>query len=121
MASNVIVQDNTNIGSTPNYFDNQYAVTAHISDDLYNAVISYFEFMAYGRAAAENLAAAFVDSCTYEGRDIISTLEQLKRMPEDEQTSIVLFLLNSVRVGTSLLGTPMVKLPNQYAIRQIIF
>ena len=121
MDSNIIVQDNTGIGSTQSYFENQYAATAHISEDLYNAVIGYFEFMAYGRAAAENLAAAFIDSCTYEGKDIISTLEQLKLMPEAEQTSIVLFLLNSVRTGTSLLGTPVVKTPNQYAIRQVIF
>jgi hypothetical protein len=121
MASNIIVQNDPDIGSTPNYFENQYAATTHISEDLYNAVIGYFEFMAYGRAAAENLAAAFIDSCTYEGRDIISTLEQLKSMPEDEQTGIILFLLNSVRVGTSLLGTPMTKIPNQYAIRQVIF
>ena len=121
MLRNIIVQDNTNTASTQNYFENQYAPEAHISDDVYDAVIGYFEFQAYGRPAAENLAGAFIDSCTNEGRDIISSLEQLKQMPDSEQTSILMFLLNSVRVGTSLLGNILVKSPNPYIARQIIF
>jgi hypothetical protein len=118
---NIIVQDETAVGSTQNYFDNQYAAEAYISDDVYTAVIGYFELRAYGRLAAENLAGAFIDSCTYEGQDIISTLEQLKLMPDSDQTSIIMFLLNSVRVGTSLLGTTLLKAPNPYTARQIIF
>jgi hypothetical protein len=122
MASrNIIVQDDTAAGTTQSYFENQYAAETYISDDIYNAVIGYFELRAYGRAAAENLAAAFIDSCTNEGRDIISALEQLKLIPDSEQTSIILFLLNSVRVGTSLLGTTLLKVPNPYTARQIIF
>ena len=121
MSRNIIVQDDTNGETTQSYFENQYAPEAHISGDLYDAVISYFELQAYGRSAAENLAAAFIDSCTHEGRDIMSTLEQLKLIPEAEQTSIILFLLNSVRIGTSLLGTPSAKTPNKYVVRQIVF
>jgi hypothetical protein len=118
---NIIVQDDTAVGTTQNYFENQYAAETHISDDVYNAVIGYFELRAYGRPAAENLASAFIDSCTYDGRDIISTLEQLKLMPDSEQTSIIIYLLNSVRVGTSLLGNFLSKSPNPYTVRQIIF
>ena len=121
MSNNVIVQDQTADDATQNYFENQYALETYISDDVYDAVIGYFELQAYGRAAAENLTAAFIDSCTYQARDVISTLEQLKLMPEIEQTSVILFLLNSVRTGTSLLGTKIYKIPNKYISRQIIF
>ena len=121
MLRNIIVQDETAARATQNYFENQYVAEAHISDDVHNAVIGYFELQAYSRVAAENLAGAFIDSCTYEGKDIISTLEQLKLMPDSDQTSIIMFLLNSVRVGTSLLGTAILKVPNPYTARQIIF
>lgn len=121
MSSNLIIQDQTANETTQDYFENQYLPETFISDDVYDAVISYFELQAYGRAAAENLAAAFIDSCTFQARDVISTLEQLKLMPEIEQTSIILFLLNSARTGTSLLGTKIYKVPNKYIARQIIF
>jgi hypothetical protein len=121
VSNNVIVQDQTADDTTQDYFENQYLPETYISDDIYDAVISYFELQAYGRAAAENLASAFIDSCTYQARDVISTLEQLKLVPEIEQTSILLFLLNSTRVGTSLLGTKLTKIPNKYIARQIIF
>lgn len=121
MSNNVIVQDQTEVGSTQNYFENLYTPETFISDDIYDAVISYFQLQAYGQTAAENLAAAFIDSCTYQAKDVISTLEQLKLMPDVEQTSVILFLLNSARTGTSLLGTKIYKIPNKYIARQIIF
>lgn len=120
MESNLITTS-LDTGSTQKYFDTKYAVQPHISDNLYTAVVSYFESIAYGRAAAENLAAAFIDSCNYQGQDIMSTLGYLKAVPNNEQTSTVLFLLNSVRAGTSLLGTKFKKVPNQYIDRQIVF
>jgi hypothetical protein len=121
VTSNLIVQDQTGDSNTQNYFENLYAPETFISDDVYTAVIGYFELQAYGRAAAENLAAAFIDSCTYQAKDVLSTLEQLKLMPDTEQTNIILFLLNSVRNGTSLLGIKTYKTPNKYISRQIIF
>jgi len=121
MESNLIAQTNVDTGLTQKYFNTKYILPPYISDNVYDAVISYFESVANGRAAAENLAAAFIDSCTYQGQDIIRTLGYLKSVTDTVQTNTILFLLNSVRSGTSLLGTQNKKVSNQYAARQIIF
>jgi 4-aminobutyrate aminotransferase-like enzyme len=121
MESNLIAQTNLETGLTQKYFNTKYILPPYISDNIYDAVISYFESVANGRAAAENLAAAFIDSCTYQGQDIMLTLGYLKAVPEATQTSTILFLLNSVRTGTSLLGVQYKKVSNRYVSRQIIF
>jgi 4-aminobutyrate aminotransferase-like enzyme len=121
MESNLIAQTNLETGLTQKYFNTKYILPPYVSDNIYDAVIGYFESVANGRAAAENLAAAFIDSCTYQGQDIMLTLGYLKAVPEATQTSTILFLLNSVRTGTSLLGTKYKKVSNRYTSRQIIF
>jgi hypothetical protein len=121
MSVNVISTSSTVKDTTQKYLDNEYRYTAPISEDVYLVVIAYFESIAFGNAAAKNLAGAFIDACNADDKDPIVTLQELKQMPDSVQNNVILFLLNSVRVGTSLLGSPINISPNKYALRQVVF
>ena len=121
MASNIIVTAGDEQYPTQNYFENLYANPDFVDENLHEAIIAYFQTVANGRGAAESLAAAFLDSCRFGNRDPLLTLDQLKQFPDSEQYDIILVLLNSIRVGTSMLGKTVVNTPNKYALRQVVF
>lgn len=121
MSSNIIVTDGVQQVTTQNYFENLYVTDAYVDENLYEAIIAYFQTIASGRGAAESLAAAFLDACRIDSRDPLLTLDELKKFPNSEQYDIILVLLNATRIGTSLLGKTVTYTPNKYALRQVVF
>jgi hypothetical protein len=121
MASNIIVTAADEQYSTQDYFENLYTTPDFVDENLYDATIAYFQTIAQGQGAAESLAAAFLDACRFGSRDPLTTLDQLKQFPDNEQYDIILVLLNAARAGTSLLGKTVVNPPNKYALRQVVF
>jgi hypothetical protein len=120
MAANVITTyDGTT--TTQQYFENIYTTTASISDDVYTAVYGYFESITQGAGAAASLTGAFLDACNFEGRNPMVELEAFRQYPDTAQRELILVLMNSVRVGTSLLGRTVVNPPDKYALRQVLF
>jgi hypothetical protein len=121
MASNIITTVADEQYPTQNYFESLYANPDFVDENLYEAVIAYFQTIAQGQGAAESLSAAFLDACRFGNRDPLLTLDQLKQFPDSEQYDIILVLLNSIRVGTSMLGKTVINPPNKYALRQVVF
>jgi hypothetical protein len=115
----------TNIGSsgtntTTKYFNNYFAGTVDIDQNINDSILSYFEQQTGNIETARLLVLAVIETAKAQREDPIDVLNQFQKMPEGDLNAFMALYLNTSRVNTSFLGIKTSPKSNQYVTRTII-
>jgi hypothetical protein len=115
----------TNIGSsgtnnTTKYFNNYFAGTVDIDQNINDSILSYFEQQTGNIETAKLLVLAVIETAKVQREDPIDVLNQFQKMPKGDLNAFMALYLNTSRVNTSFLGIKNVTKSNQYVTRTVI-
>jgi len=110
----------TNNNSTTNYFDNFFVNGQSASENVNDAVIGYFQTLTGDVQSGTTLAASVLYIALSRGIDPMVLVDQFRKMKSGELTAYLTMLLNSNRVGTSLLGLSNSPQTSPYITRAIL-
>lgn len=115
----------SNIGSsgankTTNYFNNYFTSATEISQNVNDAILSYFEQQTGNIESAKLLVQAVIDTAKAQREDPMTVLAAFQNLEATELSSILALYLNVSRVNTSFLGTRNVSRPNPFVTRTIV-
>ena len=106
--------------STQQFFNNFYNKSYTISPNANDAIVSYFEGVAYNKEAAQALAAAVIYTSLSQEVDPMSTLDQFTQLEPGELNVYLAMYLNLNRIPSSLLGITNKPITNKYVGRTIL-
>ena len=110
----------SNINSTTEYFNNFFTTQFTTSPDINDAVIGYFQQVTGDKDSGTTLAASVIYTALSRGIDPMSLVEEFRKLKPGELNAYLTVLLNSNRVGSSLLGLSNSPQPNKYIQRAIL-
>lgn len=86
------------------YFNNLSLPPLNVSQDVGDAVQSFFEKSTGNAESARIVATAVIYTSATQGIDPMVTLEEFQRLPPGQLNEYLVTFLNFNRIGTSLLG-----------------
>jgi hypothetical protein len=115
----------SNLGSsgsnkTTNYFNNYYTPKIEISENINDAILSFFEQQTGNKESAKLLVQAVVDTAQAQREDPMVVLTTFQKMPPGELNAFLVLYLNLSRVNTSYLGVRNQGTSNPYVTRLIV-
>lgn len=105
---------------TTNYFNNYYDTTTGISENINDAILSYFEQQTSDKESARLLVQAVIDTARSQREDPMAVLTSFQQMPQGELNTLLALYLNVSRVNTSFLGVKSQPTENPYVQRTIV-
>ena len=106
--------------NTQQYFNKYFINQTELSQDNYDAMISYFEQQTGNTEAAKQLVQAIIDTATTQNINPLEVLNAFVNLKTSELSPILALYLNSSRANTSYLGVKLQPKQSQYVIRNII-
>lgn len=106
--------------NTQQYFNNYFSPKAEISQDVNDAILSYFEEQTGNADTAKQLVQAIIDTATAQNIDPLAVLNTFINLKTTELSPILALYLNSSRANTSYLGVKLQPKQSQYVTRSII-
>lgn len=106
--------------NTTNYFNNYFSLSTEISQNINDAILSYFEQQTGNRASAMLLVQAVIDTAKSQREDPMTVLAEFQKMPPGDLNAVLCLYLNISRVNTSLLGVRSQPRVNTYVTRLIV-
>jgi hypothetical protein len=91
-------------GNTLKFFNNYFLPAFTVSQNIDDAILSYFEKVTGNRESARILASSVVYTCLVRNLDPMETLDKFLKTPISDLNSYLIMFLNLNRVGTSFLG-----------------
>ena len=115
----------TNVsGNTENptdfFFKNFFQPAFTVSQNVYDAVIGYFEKITDDKESARILASAVIYTSLARNIDPMETLTKFSSMDASDLNSYVVMFLNLNRTGTSYLGINNTQKVSKYIQRTIL-
>lgn len=107
-------------GDTLKFFNNYFLPSFTVSQNIDDAILSYFEKSTGNRESARILASSVIYTCLVRNLDPMETLDKFLNTPDSELNSYLIMFLNLNRVGTSFLGINNVPRVSKYVQRTII-
>jgi len=86
------------------YFNNLSLPPINVSQDISEAIQSFFETIADNKEAAQILASAVIFTSASQNTNPMIILTEFQKMPRGELSQYLTVFLNLNRIGTSLLG-----------------
>jgi hypothetical protein len=102
------------------YFNNYFGPTFQVSQNVDDAILSYFEEVCDNKAAAKIMASAVIYTSYTQKIDPMETLKEFIRVPKGQLNEYLTMFLNLQRVGTSYLGVTNSPVLNKYVERTIL-
>ena len=113
------------IGNTTNntkkFFNNVFNPEIGISQNINDAISSYFQQYTSNIESAKILTQVVISTAQAQNLDPMQVLDDFKRLDKNQLDAYLSLFLNSNRVPTSLLGVKVPPVTNQYVTRTIIF
>lgn len=106
--------------NTQQYFNNYFSPKAEISQDVNDAILSYFEEQTGNADTAKQLVQAIIDTATAQNIDPLAVLNTFINLKTTELSPLLALYLNSSRANTSYLGVKLQPKQSQYVTRSII-
>lgn len=122
MTQNLYQPSNLNssgANKTTNFFNNYFSPDFTISENMNDAIVSFFQEQTGSKDSALLLAQAVINTAQQQNEDPMVVLEQFQKMPQGEMSAIMALYLNNTRVSTSLLGIKNVPKANKFVSRTI--
>jgi hypothetical protein len=111
----------TAAGITPSaYFNNLSLPPGYVTQDIDDAVQSFFEGITGSRDTAQVLASAVIYTSAAQGINPMVTLREFQNVSPGQINQYMTVFLNLNRYGTSLLGTINQPFVNQFIQRAIL-
>jgi hypothetical protein len=111
--------NSTGANKTTSYFSNYYNATDGISENINDAIYSYFEQQTQNKESARLLVQAVIDTAKAQREDPMKVLTAFQAMPSQELNTVLALYLNLSRVNTSYLGVKNPPSTNLYVARSI--
>lgn len=111
----------TPINSTTKYFNNIFDPTIGISQNLNDAIYSYFEEYTQNIESAKILTQVVINTAQAQNLNPLDVLQDFKKLDNNELNAYLSLFLNNNRVSTSLLGIKIAPVINPYVSRTILF
>jgi hypothetical protein len=105
---------------TTNYFNNYFIPKIEISQNINDAILSFFEQQTNSRESAKLLVQAVIDTASAQREDPMTVLTTFQKMSAGELNAVLALYLNTARVNTSFLGVKNQPVVNEYVQRTII-
>jgi hypothetical protein len=110
-------------GAKPNetdyFFSNYFTPTFTVSQNIDDAILSFFEKITENKEAAKVLASSVIYTSLARDMDPMEVLSKFSGMSDGELSSYVAVFLNINRVGTSYLGLNGVPKVGKYVQRML--
>lgn len=91
-------------GQTPGFFNNFYQPGFTVSQNIDDAILSFFEKITSSRESAKIMASSVIYTSLAQNIDPMETLQKFSSMNSEDLSAYVAMFLNLNRVGTSYLG-----------------
>ena len=111
-----VAQSNNTTEYFNNFFSTQYTVSQNVND----AVVGYFQTVTGNKEAGTLLASAVMYTAQQQGLDVMSLLDEFRKLRSHELNAYLAMLLNLYRVSTSLLGISNSPPVSKYVSRAIL-
>lgn len=105
--------------SAKDFFNNYFQPGFTVSQDVDNAVLSYFEKITNNKEAAKVLASSVIYTSLAQQVSPMTVMDKIRSMTLEESTTYLGLFLNLNRVGTSYLGTHSTPKVSKYVERMI--
>lgn len=105
---------------TTNYFNNYYTPSLEISQNINDAILSFFEQQTGNKESARLLVQAVIDTAQAQREDPMNVLTTFQQLPQGDLNAFLALYLNLSRVNTSYLGVKNQGTTNPYIQRLII-
>ena len=112
--------NNTTAEPTTTFFNNYFAGTFNISQNVDDAIIGYFQSLTGDKESGINLASAIISTSTQQGLDPMSLIDEFRKLRPNELNAYLTMFLNLNRSSTSLLGLSNSPQTNKYINRMIL-
>lgn len=112
---------NTNLNPTTRYFNNVYDPVQGISQNINDAIYSYFEQYTGNKESAKVLTQVVISTAQAQNLDPLAVLTDFQKLNDNELDAYLALFLNLNRVPTSLLGVKLPPVTNAYISRTILF
>jgi len=109
-----------NEGDTLKFFNNYFLPSFTVSQNIDDAVLSYFEKITGNTQSAKILASSVIYTCLVRNLNTMETLEKFINTPIDELNSYLTMFLNLNRIGTSFLGINNIPKVSKYVKRTLL-
>jgi hypothetical protein len=106
--------------STTAYFNNFFTEGFTTSPNINDAIVGYFQTVTGDVDSGKTLAATVIYTALSQGIEPMSLIDEFRKLGPGELNSYLTVLLNSNRVGTSLLGISNSPQINKYIQRAIL-
>lgn len=115
----------TNLNSTgqtktTTFFNNYFDPNLEISQNVNDAILSFFEQQTGDKQSAALLVQAVIETAKAQRADPMTVLMDFQNLPQNELTSTMTLYLNASRINTSFLGVKIIPKSNAYVVRTII-
>jgi hypothetical protein len=110
----------SSLNNTTEYFNNFFSESYNVNQNVNDAVVGYFQSVTGDKASGTLLAAAVIYTAQTQGMDIMSLLDEFRKLKTQELSAYLAMLLNFNRVETSLLGISNSPPINKYIQRAIL-
>lgn len=112
---------NTTVNATTRYFNNIYNPVIGISQNINDAIYSYFEQYTGNKESAKILTQVVISTAQAQNLDPLQVLKDFQNLSNNELNAYLALFLNLNRVPTSLLGVKLPPVTNAYISRTILF
>ena len=106
--------------NTQQYFNNYFKPTVEISQNIDDAILSYFEQQTGNADTAKQLVQLIIDTAVAQNVDPLTVLNSFVNLKTSELSPILDLYLNSSRANTSYFGVKLQPKRNQYVVRNIV-
>ena len=105
---------------TTNYFNNYFMPDVAVTQNINDAILSYFEQQTSNIESAKLLVQAIIETAKVQRQTPMTVLTEFQNLPTDELNSILTLYLNTSRVPTSYLGVKIQPKTSPLVTRTII-
>jgi len=106
---------------TTRFFNNIYNPVVGVSQNINDAIYSYFEQYTQNKDSAKILTQVVISTAQEQNLDPLVVLTDFQKLDNNELNAYLALFLNLSRVPTSLLGVKVPPVTNPYISRSILF
>lgn len=120
IATNTLSVDADSLKNTQSFFNNVALPPISVGQNIDDAILGYFQLVSENKESARALAGAVILTSISQGIDPMETLDEFKKMSQNELNEYLTMFLNLSRVGTSYLGISNRPSTSKYIARMIL-